>query len=443
MDKKKRLIQLTEGILLCCVIVVMTLLCIGIIKKEVKNTKGKLTETTGWYRIQDNKKVQVDLNQKIKTDTQGKLVLYNDTIAQKYKGYLMTTKAAKYSVRIYAGDQLIYRYSDSNFHRNDQMKSKLSCDARIPEHGEKGTVIKIIYQNGSNGSYQLDDILVGRGDVVMGFHVQQEIVGIVMIAIMFFLSFVALITGIYLKHFKLNSTRFLNIAAFLALSGIWFLSDSALAQEYTSFPALTGMIPFYGTIFEVGVLIFEQLLLTSIFVNLVEQAKTRSELEVYERLLKEDRMTGINNRTAFEEQLQDIEDHAQDYDNAALIFMDVDGLKNTNDLYGHNAGDELIISAALCIKNVFATYGKCYRIGGDEFCVLIFDSIENVDELLKQMDQEIVKYNRNNRYYLSIARGVSFLKDTEGKQKKISDWKYEADQDMYCNKKRRNMNDRL
>ena len=443
MNKKKKIIQLTEGILLCCVIVVMTLLCIGIIKKEVKNTKGKLTETTGWYRIQDNKKVQVDLNQKIKTDTQGKLVLYNDTIAQKYKGYLMTTKAAKYSVRIYAGDQLIYRYSDSNFHRNDQMKSKLSCDARIPEHGEKGTVIKIIYQNGSNGSYQLDDILVGRGDVVMGFHVQQEIVGIVMIAIMFFLSFVALITGIYLKHFKLNSTRFLNIAAFLALSGIWFLSDSALAQEYTSFPALTGMIPFYGTIFEVGVLIFEQLLLTSIFVNLVEQAKTRSELEVYERLLKEDRMTGINNRTAFEEQLQDIEDHAQDYDNAALIFMDVDGLKNTNDLYGHNAGDELIISAALCIKNVFATYGKCYRIGGDEFCVLIFDLIENVDELLKQMDQEIVKYNRNNRYYLSIARGVSFLKDTEGKQKKISDWKYEADQDMYCNKKRRNMNDRL
>ena len=443
MDKKKRLIQLTEGILLCCVIVVMTLLCIGIIKKEVKNTKGKLTQTTGWYRIQDNKKVQVDLNQKIKADPQGKLVLYNDTIAQKYKGYLMTTKAAKYSVRIYAGDQLIYRYSDSNFHRNDQMKSKLSCDARIPEHGEKGTVIKIIYQNGSNGSYQLDDILVGRGDVVMGFHVQQEIVGIVMIAIMFFLSFVALITGIYLKHFKLNSTRFLNIAAFLALSGIWFLSDSALAQEYTSFPALTGMIPFYGTIFEVGVLIFEQLLLTSIFVNLVEQAKTRSELEVYERLLKEDRMTGINNRTAFEEQLQDIEDHAQDYDNAALIFMDVDGLKNTNDLYGHNAGDELIISAALCIKNVFATYGKCYRIGGDEFCVLIFDSIENVDELLKQMDQEIVKYNRNNRYYLSIARGVSFLKDTEGKQKKISDWKYEADQDMYCNKKRRNINDRL
>ena len=80
---------------------------------------------------------------------------------------------------------------------------------------------------------------------------------------------------------------------------------------------------------------------------------------------------------------------------------------------------------------------------GMNFVCLFLIQLENVDELLKQMDQEIIKYNRNNRYYLSIARGVSFLKDTEGKQKKISDWKYEADQDMYCNKKRRNINDRL
>ena len=40
MDKKKKLIQLTEGMLLCCVIVVMTLLCIGIIKKDKSELKG-------------------------------------------------------------------------------------------------------------------------------------------------------------------------------------------------------------------------------------------------------------------------------------------------------------------------------------------------------------------------------------------------------------------
>ena len=91
-------------------------------------------------------------------------------------------------------------------------------------------------------------------------------------------------------------------------------------------------------------------------------------------------------------------------------------LKNTNDLYGHNAGDELIISAALCMKKMYLQHMENVTgSAGMNFVCLIFDSIENVDELLKQMDQEIVKYNRNNRYYLSIARGVSFLKDTEGK----------------------------
>mgnify|MGYP000108020946 CR=1 FL=1 len=106
-------------------------------KKRGKEYKRKINRDNWVVSNTRYKKVQVDLNQKIKADPQGKLVLYNDTLAQKYKEYLMTTKAAKYSVRIYAGDQLIYQYSDSNFHRNDQMKSKLSCDARIPEQGKK------------------------------------------------------------------------------------------------------------------------------------------------------------------------------------------------------------------------------------------------------------------------------------------------------------------
>lgn len=165
--------------------------------------------------------MQVDLNQKIKADPQGKLVLYNDTIAQKYKGYLMTTKAAKYSVRIYAGDQLIYQYSDSNFHRNDQMKSKLSCDARIPEQGKKEPLSRSYIRTEATESMTLMifswtwgcsyGISCSTGN--SRYRDDRDHV---------FLSFVALITGIYLKHFKLNSTRFLNIAAFLALSGIWF-----------------------------------------------------------------------------------------------------------------------------------------------------------------------------------------------------------------------------
>ncbi len=135
------------------------------------------------------------------------------------------------------------------------------------------------------------------------------------------LLFIAVITIVVLMIEEYRRTKDSELKIIMNAFGIM-----AVAGYYHY--ACTGNLRFLlWNHFEVGVLIFEQLLLTSIFVNLVEQAKTRSELEVYERLLKEDRMTGINNRTAFEEQLQDIEDHAQDYDNAALIFMDVDGLK--------------------------------------------------------------------------------------------------------------------
>ncbi|MFR3283861.1 MAG: diguanylate cyclase domain-containing protein [Clostridium fessum] len=47
------------------------------------------------------------------------------------------------------------------------------------------------------------------------------------------------------------------------------------------------------------------------------------------------------------------------------------GWKRVNDTYGHVAGDELIRAAADCMKNSFNEYGKVYRIGGDEFAVII------------------------------------------------------------------------
>ena len=445
---------------------------------------------------------------------------------------------------------MIYRYSDSNFHRNDQMKSKLSCDARIPEHGEKGTVIKIIYQNGSNGIYDLDDILVGRGDVVMGFHVQQEIVGIVMIAIMFFLSFVALITGIYLKHFKLNSTRFLNIAAFLALSGIWFLSDSALAQEYTSFPALTGMISFYAfmlmsvpmlhfiqntvskenqwipeiwillfygnaigqgivniwfavpfknmlfvthlilftgvaamaillwreyqkhqtqelelclkafgvlgisgvialalywmyaiywydALFQFGILLFISFLFWGLLCKVSNDIQYRMEQAVYERMSIEDRMTGMKNRKAFEQQLDQLQQDVMLLENALLIFIDIANLKTINDTYGMQIGDEAVIRTARSIQAAESAaceqHTECFRIAGDEFAIVVTRPQKTPEEW-KQMIRNEMKKEFGGRYPVQLAFGCSYLRKADGTRLSISDWKMQADRMMFSHK---------
>lgn len=93
----------------------------------------------------------------------------------------------------------------------------------------------------------------------------------------------------------------------------------------------------------------------------------------------------------------------------AYIALDLNGLKQANDSLGHSAGDELICAASNCMKFAFASYGKIYRIGGDEFVVLIQESVsygvvksseqdfDSVQEISKLADERM--YQNKKDYY--------------------------------------------
>lgn len=59
------------------------------------------------------------------------------------------------------------------------------------------------------------------------------------------------------------------------------------------------------------------------------------------------------------------------YTNGMLIVFDVDDFKHVNDVFGHVKGDLCLSIISDCIKKAYAKYGYCYRVGGDEFCVLL------------------------------------------------------------------------
>ena len=69
--------------------------------------------------------------------------------------------------------------------------------------------------------------------------------------------------------------------------------------------------------------------------------------------------------------------------------MDLNGLKNANDSFGHAAGDELICAAADCMKNSFSEHSKVYRVGGDEFVVIITKDILQFENILSTFDQRV------------------------------------------------------
>ena len=148
-----------------------------------------------------------------------------------------------------------------------------------------------------------------------------------------------------------------------------------------------------------------------------------------------DSLTGLDNRLSFDELLSKISNEDEDADSDWVILMiDVNGLKYTNDTFGHLAGDALIIAAANAVVKAYGQHGKCFRVGGDEFVVIVDASSDMMYKLHCKLKKAIEEYNKDSMYHLSMAIGESRLKNPTGHRKAISDWKLEADLNMYRDK---------
>ena len=193
-------------------------------------------------------------------------------------------------------------------------------------------------------------------------------------------------------------------------------------------------ISYYGAIFELGILLILILIIADMVISLAGKVRYRTEMQAYERLVREDWMTGMQNREPFENMIAELPKTVNQYKDVLLIFMDINHLRRINNDCGRVAGDEVVVAAARCIENAFGSLGKCYRTGGDEFAAVVYDPDMDKAALSERLDKEIRNYNRNSRYRLSIARGFSSIRDEKGNIKTTGEWKYEADTNMYQNK---------
>ena len=104
-----------------------------------------------------------------------------------------------------------------------------------------------------------------------------------------------------------------------------------------------------------------------------------------------DSLTGVMNRNEMNNRVDEIAGNAELSDKSVgIIFIDLNGLKRTNDERGHLAGDILLKEAASILKNLFGQ-DEIYRAGGDEFMVLSFGTTEEalnkkIAELRKQVE---------------------------------------------------------
>lgn len=166
-----------------------------------------------------------------------------------------------------------------------------------------------------------------------------------------------------------------------------------------------------------------------------ELESKNSQLQLFNEQLtviaETDGLTGLNNRLAFDKLLNEIENENDTDKDWFMLMIDLNGLKVVNDTYGHEAGDTLITGSSKVISDVYGEKGQCFRIGGDEFVVVIDSSQDQINEYKEKLNERIKEYNTDQQYKLSMAIGESRLKNQDGVRDSISDWKMNADMDMY------------
>ncbi|MBQ0051811.1 MAG: diguanylate cyclase [Treponema sp.] len=119
---------------------------------------------------------------------------------------------------------------------------------------------------------------------------------------------------------------------------------------------------------------------------------------------KTDEMTGLNNRRAYEDDIYAHDDTPTE-DEFIYVSIDVNGLKVVNDTKGHLAGDELIVGASQCMKDVLGPYGSLYRIGGDEFVAILLTNTSRILEILSDFDLAISNWKGELIDGISVSYG--------------------------------------
>ena len=151
-----------------------------------------------------------------------------------------------------------------------------------------------------------------------------------------------------------------------------------------------------------------------------------------EQMAYHDQLTGLYNRAAYAEDTKAEKFSAK---GSIVVMFDLNNLKYCNDTFGHDKGDLYIITCAGWIFQIFGPAGKCYRMGGDEFCVLLKNTTrQECEDLLARLKQETNNWNRTKQeaFAAQIAAGYALFDETSDFD--LADTRSRADKMMYQDK---------
>ncbi|MBQ7499529.1 MAG: GGDEF domain-containing protein [Clostridia bacterium] len=170
------------------------------------------------------------------------------------------------------------------------------------------------------------------------------------------------------------------------------------------------------------------------FIHLMEYAQLSADdtLTKQQKEIITDDLTGMYNRRAYSNKINTFDPEKPLPSNLAVFSLDINGLKNVNDMMGHEAGDELICGAADCIRKMLGDNGECYRTGGDEFIAFSKMNRKQADAALERLNMATDVWIGKIVREVRISAGYALASDHPGMT--IEKLICEADKKMYARK---------
>ncbi len=173
----------------------------------------------------------------------------------------------------------------------------------------------------------------------------------------------------------------------------------------------------------------------------IDQRKQSADINL--RLANYDSLTGLPNRRDFEQVLTEcVRARIAQRSILAVLFIDLDGFKQVNDIYGHDAGDRLLKKMAKTISDAGSRAKKVARLGGDEFTVLLTD-VKRIEEVkhfasklnvLLQDKLSIKGIDTPVSASIGIAMHHKLVNDRRSTERIVNDLLRHADEAMYAAK---------
>jgi len=154
------------------------------------------------------------------------------------------------------------------------------------------------------------------------------------------------------------------------------------------------------------------------------------------RIAIRDHLTNaFNRRYLFEIVELEIERHKRYLHQLHMLMIDIDDFKNINDIYGHDIGDEVLISLVEHLEGFVRPFDKICRYGGDEFCIVLSDiNSQEAYEIAERIrvGAEEIKLRKNNPKKITLSIGIAGYNETFSG---IKEWMRLLDNGLYQAKK--------